>query len=217
MSPGEDSHHSKTAKKLRGGRVLPIVLASASPRRAELLTSMSLPFTKVVTDADETRHAGESPHDYVWRLAEDKAGLGFRAGSATIGSDTIVLQDDEILGKPSGPSEGRQMLRTLSGTSHQVYTGVSAYDGSQFATCVVISTVWFRSLSEQEIDAYLATGEGSDKAGSYGIQGIGGILVERIEGSFSGVMGLPVQQTEAMLQALNIDTWGIRNRWLKNS
>ena len=196
---------------------VPLILASGSPRRAELLASIGLPFTTVVTDADESRHAGESPHDYVWRLSEDKARLGFRRGSVSIGSDTIVLKDDEILGKPSGPGAGRTMLKSLSGRAHEVFTGVSAFDGTRFATCVVVSSVWFKRLTNNEIDYYLATGEGNDKAGSYGIQGIGGILVERIEGSFSGVMGLPVQQTEAMLEALNIDTWGIRNRWLKNS
>ena len=109
------------------------------------------------------------------------------------------------------------MLERLAGRSHQVVTGVSAYDGAAHATDHVTSTVWFKALEAAEIAAYWDTGEGRDKAGSYGIQGIGGILVERIEGSFSAVMGLPVYETEVLLKSLNVDTWGIRRRWLKSS
>ncbi len=194
-----------------------LVLASASPRRAELLTQMGLPVTTVVTAMDETRLPGEAPVAYVRRLSEGKAKLGFRPGSVSIGSDTIVLIDNEILGKPAGPIEGKAMLARLAGRSHEVVTGVSVYDGRTHATDHVTSTVWFRALDAAEIAAYWDTGEGRDKAGSYGIQGIGGILVERIEGSFSAVMGLPVHETEALLKSLNVDTWDMRKRWLKNS
>ena len=194
-----------------------LILASRSPRRAELLTQMGLPFTTVVTDMDETRLPGEAPVAYVRRLSEGKAKLGFRPGSVSIGSDTIVLVDDEILGKPDGPTQGQAMLTRLAGRSHEVVTGVSVYDGRNHATDHVTSTVWFRRMDAAEIAAYWHTGEGRDKAGSYGIQGIGGILVERIEGSFSAVMGLPVHETDVLLKSLNVDTWGIRKRWLKNS
>lgn len=198
-------------------RRLPLILASRSPRRAELLTQMGFKFTTVVTDMDETHRPGEPPDDYVRRLSEGKASLGFRPGSVAIGSDTIVVLDEQILGKPVDADAGKQMLRQLSGRRHAVLTGVSVFDGARHESCVVATDVWFKSLDEAEISAYWATGEGADKAGSYGIQGIGGILVERIEGSFSAVMGLPVRETEGLLQALDIDTWGIRSTWPKNS
>lgn len=109
------------------------------------------------------------------------------------------------------------MLRRLSGRTHEVLSGVAASVDVRLESTVVSSQVTFGHLTEDDIAAYLATGEGADKAGSYGIQGIGGILVERLEGSFSAVMGLPVRETEALLQLLNIDTWSMRSRWLKNS
>lgn len=203
-----------------------LVLASQSPRRAELLTQMGLPFTVLVTDVDETQQAGESPSAYVERLAREKAGAGYSAfvgqcdtppATVAIGADTVVLLDNEILGKPRGLKEGRAMLARLSGRTHEVLTGVAVHSAQQALSDVVRSRVTFRSLTESEILNYWDTGEGRDKAGSYGIQGIGGILVAHMEGSFSAVMGLPVAETEALLQALQIDTWNLRGQWLKNS
>ena len=195
-----------------------LVLASQSPRRAELLTQMGLPFQVFVADIDESQLAEELPNAYVERLAREKCDRGMELAKtkgvgflAAIGADTIVLLDDEILGKPRGLKEGTAMLRRLSGRTHEVLSGVAVSDGVRLESTVVSSRVTFRSLDEAEIQAYWATGEGADKAGSYGIQGIGGILVEQLEGSFSGVMGLPVQETEALLQSLNVDTWTLRS------
>ncbi|MFT7651873.1 MAG: septum formation protein [Limisphaerales bacterium] len=210
-----------------------LVLASQSPRRAELLDQMALNFEVVVTDIDESQISGEIAPDYVGRLACEKAaaGLVMAAGAGgsvvVLGADTVVVlearggstmgQPDEILGKPRSPKEGKEMLRRLSGRDHLVHTGIAVTDGQRTESRVVSSRVFFRVLSDDEIESYWQTGEGLDKAGSYGIQGIGGILVERIEGSFSGVMGLPVTETEALLQSLDVDTWSMRNQWLKNS
>jgi septum formation protein len=192
-----------------------LVLASQSPRRAELLRQIGLPFDVHVTDVDETKLADESPEEYVERLAQEKCHAGWQLSKAdspvaVIGADTIVLLGDELLGKPGGLNEGKAMLTRLAGKTHTVLSGVAVSNGQRLESTVVSSAVTFKALSRQDIDAYIATGEGQDKAGSYGIQGIGGIFVERIEGSFSAVMGLPVQETEALLRTLNIDTWGMR-------
>ena len=197
-----------------------LVLASQSPRRAELLTQMGLPFEVVVADIDESRQAGESPHAYVERLAVGKAETGWAlAGedAVVIGADTVVVLEGEILGKPANVEASREMLEALSGRVHTVFTGVHVYTGERGLSAVVQSDVTFRKLSAYDIEQYCLTGEGADKAGSYGIQGIGGILVERIEGSFSAVMGLPVLETERLLRELDIDTWSMRSRWQKNS
>ena len=212
-----------------------LVLASASPRRSELLRQMALPFSVVIADIDESRLPGEVPAAYVERLAQEKSQAGYRlaaeqasasvnagqnAGEArniVLGADTIVVLDDEILGKPRGLTESTAMVTRLSGRTHQVFTGVAAFDGQRLESQVVVSEVTFQRMSEADIQAYVASGEGMDKAGSYGIQRIGGIFMERIEGSFSAVMGLPVAETEALLTSLNMDTWSMRNQWLKNS
>ena len=197
-----------------------LILASQSPRRAELLTQMGLPYEVYVADIDESRLSDEPPSAYVERLALEKCVRGLELAKersaeflAAVGADTIVLLDDEILGKPRGLTEGTAMLRRLSGRTHEVLSGVAVGDGVRLESTVVSSRVTFRSLDEAEIAAYWATGEGADKAGSYGIQGIGGILVERLEGSFSAVMGLPVQETEALLQSLDVDTWSLRSSY----
>ena len=198
-----------------------IVLASRSPRRSQLLEQIGIEHAVLVTDVDESLRPAELAEDYVLRLAREKAAQGYRIAAAAprvvIGADTTVVVDDEILGKPCGPKEGKAMLRLLSGRAHTVLTGVAAFNGARIESSLSASRVWFKSMTEPEIEAYWATGEGADKAGSYGIQGFGGIFVERIEGSFSGIMGLPVAETEALLQALDIDTWSMRTRWLKNS
>ncbi|NKC00916.1 MAG: septum formation inhibitor Maf [Pseudomonadales bacterium] len=193
-----------------------LVLASQSPRRAELLGQIGLPFDVYVTDVDETRLDNEPSEDYVRRLAQEKCLAGWQLSkadrpAAVIGADTIVLLGDEILGKPRGLNEGKAMLAKLAGNTHTVLSGVAVSNGQCLESTVVASAVTFTALSQHDIDAYSATGEGGDKAGSYGIQGIGGIFVERIEGSFSAVMGLPVQETEALLRTLNIDTWSMRS------
>ena len=197
-------------------RAARLVLASASPRRAELLGRMGLPFDVVVTDVEESVLPGEPPESYVERLALDKAHAGFRPGSVTIGSDTTVVVEGEILGKPADREQGLRMLEKLAGRTHFVHTGVAVFDGVRANSTVVTSRVLFGELTAQEIAAYWATGEGTDKAGAYGIQGIGGILVKKIEGSYSGVMGLPVFETEALLKSVGVDTWQLRKQWVEN-
>ncbi len=203
-----------------------LILASQSPRRAELLRQMALPFVVLITDVDESRQKGEAPCEYVKRLAVAKCQAGFglaesaqniAAPFVVIGADTIVVIDDEILGKPRGLKESVAMLKRLAGRTHTVLSGVAVGDGTHLESTVVSSVVTFAAMTDQQINAYWSTGEGRDKAGSYGIQGIGGIFVERIEGSFSSVMGLPVRETEVLLRRLNVNTWSIRSQWLKNS
>ena len=188
-----------------------LILASASPRRRELLSRMGLPFTTVVTDIDEQHLPGEGAHTYVRRLALDKARAGFSPGSVCIGSDTVVVIDEQILGKPKTDEDGLRMLALLAGRTHQVYTGVAVYNGETHHDCVVTTDVTFAELSDDDVAAYWATGEGRDKAGAYGIQAIGGILVKNIEGSFSAVMGLPVYETEMLLRNIGVDTWQLRS------
>lgn len=187
-----------------------LLLASASPRRRALLQQMGLQFDVVVTEVDETVQAGESAAAYVERLAIAKAHAGHQQGSVAIGADTTVTIDDEILGKPCCQSQAVAMLLRLSGRTHEVLTGVAVYDGKRLESCVVTSTVRFRPVTRMEAVAYWQTGEPTDKAGGYGIQGIGGIFAERLEGSYSAVVGLPVEQTEKLLQLLGIDTWSVR-------
>ena len=188
----------------------PLILASASPRRAQLLEQMGLTFSVCVTDVDETVLPGERPAVYVARLAKAKAEAGFTAGSVSIGSDTTVTIDDEILGKPCGLTEGVDMLLRLSGRRHEVLTGVAVCDGVQTLCEVVGAVVHFGEIDAATAERYWYTGEPADKAGGYGIQGIGGIFVQRLEGSYSAVVGLPVERTEHLLRALNIDTWSMR-------
>lgn len=195
-----------------------LILASTSPRRQALLRQMGLSFAVVAPQVDEQQLAQEAAPDYVRRLAVAKAEAGYAHVSATadtsamvvIGADTIVVVDDEILGKPCGQKQGIEMLLRLSARSHLVMTTVAVYDGNRVATAECATEVTFRPINVAEAAAYCATGEGADKAGSYGIQGIGGIFAERIDGSYSAVVGLPMAQTELVLRKFNIDTWSMR-------
>ena len=171
-----------------------LVLASASPRRRALLTEAGLTFDVTAVDLDERVRPGEQPEPYVTRLAlaKARAGLAQNPGVAVLGADTTVAIDNEILGKPVDDSDARRMLQQLSGRAHQVLTGVALAwrDGDRVA--VDRTTVWFKTLSSSDIEQYVATGEPRDKAGAYAIQGLASRFVERIEGSFSNVVGLPV-------------------------
>ncbi len=187
-----------------------LVLASASPRRRALLEQIGLHFSVVTADIDESVHPGESAVAYVERLARAKARAGHRAGQVTLGADTTVTIDDEILGKPCGLKDGVAMLMRLSGRMHEVHTGIAVFDGEQLESQVVTTKVYFRPIDAAEAHAYWHSGEPADKAGGYGIQGIGGIFAERLEGSYSAVVGLPLEQTERLLRKLNIDTWSTR-------
>jgi septum formation protein len=186
-----------------------LVLASASPRRAELLALLGAPFEVRAADIDETPLAREAPASLVERLARTKAAAVAAAvadGTVVIGADTVVVCDGDVLGKPADEADAAAMLARLAGRSHQVLTGVAvARAGSPGSevSFVESTTVWFAPLHDADIAAYVATGEPLDKAGGYGIQGIGGRLVERIEGSYHNVVGLPLAQLAAVLAMLD--------------
>ncbi len=183
---------------------LQLVLASKSPRRRELLTQVGLEFATVDVDIDETPRIAELPSDYVLRMAEVKAAAGFELsqhdpGLPVLGSDTAVVIDGTILGKPVDEADAMKQLRMLSGRSHQVLTAIALADPPATSLCVA-STVWFRPLDDDECQRYCASGEPLDKAGSYGIQGLGAAFVERLDGSYSAVMGLPLYETCNLLR-----------------
>jgi septum formation protein len=183
-----------------------IVLASASPRRRELLTQVGLTAAVIPADVDETVLSGESPTCHVVRLSEAKAlavaGRRQVAGRFFLGSDTVVVRDGVILGKPVDAADAAAMLRSLSGRDHEVVSGYAVHDRESGRTIsgAVVTRVWFKSLTDQEIAGYLATGEPFDKAGAYAIQGFGAFMVPRIEGSYPNVVGLPLCEVIAALE-----------------
>lgn len=179
-----------------------LVLASGSPRRKELLTQLGYEFTVIKTDVEEVKQEHESAQEYVQRLAYDKAIAGLAiadVGSVVLGSDTVVVIDGKVLEKPRDFADSQRMLLMLSEAQHQVMTAVSVVSEKEQQTVVVTTDVWFKSLSEKEIEQYWLSGEPCDKAGSYGIQGLGGRFVTRIEGSFHSVVGLPLFETDQLL------------------
>ena len=173
------------------------MLASASPRRAELLRAAGIEFDVLATDVDETPRAGERAYDYVTRLAAEKARAVTpqAGGRPVLAADTAVVVDGEILGKPRDAADARRMLRMLSGRVHEVMTGVCVDSVSR----VDVTTVEFAQLSEDEIARYVASGEPMDKAGGYAIQGLASRFIRRIDGSYSNVVGLPVALVYAIL------------------
>lgn len=190
-----------------------LILASASPRRRELLASSGLIFDIVPAAVDEQPQPGERPEAYVRRLALMKAETVARSSpqAVVLGADTIVSIDHLLLGKPSTLDEARQMLCHLSGRVHQVFTGVAVLPAERTASprnqCLVdvtISRVRMRRLTAPTLDWYLATGEPMDKAGAYAVQGLGAALIEWVEGSYTNVVGLPLTQTLALLQQVGI-------------
>jgi len=182
-----------------------LVLASASPRRHELLKQLGVHFRVIVSDADESGIAGESPADYVCRVARLKAEAVARretSGLPVLGADTAVIIAGRILGKPSTAAEAADMLRSLSGQVHQVYSAVVLVNTEGLAsTRLNISDVRFAELEDDWISAYVATGEPMDKAGAYGVQGCAAHRISEIRGSYSGVMGLPLYETMELLHA----------------
>ncbi len=181
-----------------------LLLASGSPRRKELLSLLGHQFDIVVPDIEEQQQANEIAADYVCRLSVEKAqaGLALSNGKNTvvIGSDTIVVVDGEVLEKPNDREHSIQMLTRLSNRQHQVMTAVTVADIDSYQTVLVETQVWFKALSRQEMVNYWQSGEPCDKAGSYGIQGIGGRFVARIDGSYHAVVGLPLMETDQLLQ-----------------
>lgn len=188
----------------------PVVLASESPRRAQLLAQIRIEFSTVSAAIDESVLPGEAAEIYVVRMARGKAVACARSGQLTLAADTIVVCDSQILGKPRDADDGAAMLRKLSGRVHDVMTAVAASDSIRVESVVVVSRVEFVEISPAQAAAYWATGEGADKAGGYGIQGIGGIFVKKLEGSYSAVVGLPLMETERLLMSFDIDTWRSR-------
>lgn len=181
-----------------------VVLASASPRRRDLLTRIGIAHEVRPADIDESQRAGEAPAAYADRLARAKALAVGAEDAVTIGSDTIVVVDADVLGKPRDARDAARMLRRLSGRSHRVMTAVAVAWQGRLVSAVEEVTVGFRELSQAEIAAYIATGEPMDKAGAYGIQGLGATIVERVEGDYFAVMGLPVQRLVRLLERVGL-------------
>lgn len=185
-----------------------LCLASASPRRRELLASIGVPLTACPVDIDETPLPGESAEAYVTRLAREKALAGTRLSSLpTLGSDTAVVLDGAILGKPEGPAHAAAMLRSLAGREHRVLTAVAVTGPAGLLDACVATTVAMREISDGEIAAYWASGEPADKAGGYAIQGLAAVFVEHIAGSHSAVVGLPLFETAALLRRQGVALW----------
>lgn len=189
---------------------LPLILASASPRRSELLTQLGVQFRVHPADIDESVLSGEAPVDYVERMAGEKAArvasLYSQQGVAVLAADTTVVLDGDVLGKPVDYDDGRAMLSRLSGRAHEVTTAICLVAGGEELAQQVTTRVQFACLTPAQCEAYLATDEPWDKAGAYGIQGVAGAFVQRIEGSYSNVVGLPLYETWQLLAARGIPT-----------
>jgi nucleoside triphosphate pyrophosphatase len=184
-------------------------LASASPRRQQLLEQLGLRFEVVVADVDESLRPAEAAETYVSRVAETKARVVVERLNGpslpVLAADTAVVLDGSILGKPKDRADGIEMLGSLAGRSHQVLSAVALWHAGRVRMAVSRSWVTFRAVSVDEAAAYWSSGEPADKAGGYGIQGLGGVFVESLEGSYSGVMGLPLFETAALLKEAGID------------
>jgi septum formation protein len=195
---------------------LNLVLASASPRRRELLAGLGLRFEVRPADVDETPREGEDPGAYVLRLAQEKAAavaLPENTGELVLAADTTVVIDGAILGKPLDEEDARRMLRRLSGREHEVLTGLAlCAAGGREVSSVERSRVRMAALSEGEIAWYAATGEPLDKAGAYAIQGLGSLFVEAVAGNYSNVVGLPIPAVYRLFAALGIDLKGFMPR-----
>lgn len=185
-----------------------LYLASASPRRRQLLEQLGLRCAVVPADVDENLHAGEDPRAYVLRLARLKAATAAeRLGGPPVpvlGADTAVVLEGTVLGKPHTQAEGLVMLARLSGRRHQVLSAVALWSAGRLTSAVSESRVNFRTIPVDEARAYWDSGEPADKAGGYAIQGRGAVFVERLEGSYSGVMGLPLFETADLLQKAGV-------------
>lgn len=191
-----------------------VYLASASPRRRQLLSQIGVPFQVLDVSVDESVGASEEPDGYVARVAAAKAAAGLSlcrtsgaAARPVLAADTAVVIDGGILGKPEDGDDALRMLRLLSGRTHEVLTAIALATGTRLAACVSRSEVTFRDISAAEAREYWLTGEPRDKAGGYAIQGCGAVFVEALRGSFSGVMGLPLFETAEFLRAAGVPRW----------
>ena len=190
-----------------------VYLASQSPRRRTLLEQIGVSFEPLSIEVPEIRLDRESPEEFVRRLARDKATAGWNApgrdrDAPVLGADTAVVLDEEILGKPKDRRQALDMLARLSGRSHRVLSAVAVVHGSREAVRLSASTVRFRTLTEQERQRYCATSEPMDKAGAYAIQGLAAAFITWLEGSYSGVMGLPLYETADLLSAFGVRALG---------
>ena len=190
-----------------------LILASASPRRQELLAQIGVCFKVQPMDIDESVHSGEAPAAYVQRMAQEKAEAGWqRLGQAAelpvLGADTAVILDQTILGKPTDQDDAVAMLLALSGRSHQVISGVAVMTEQHQLVTTVTTEVHFRTLTRAQCIRYWQTGEPADKAGGYGIQGLAATFISGIEGSYSAVVGLPLAETADMLEQVQVPVWG---------
>ena len=186
-----------------------LYLASASPRRLELLRLAGFVPEVLNVDVPEIRAADETPEQYGLRVASAKAEAGFELlggidGTVVLGSDTEVILDGRVFGKPENSNAVTEMLNSLSGRSHQVITAVAVYSNQGEASFLHTSTVRFKILSSREINAYIATGEPFGKAGAYAIQGVAATFIDELQGSYSSVMGLPIFETNALLNQLGV-------------
>ena len=193
--------------------VQPLVLASSSPRRRQLLELIGLPFQVVPPEADEEPLPGEEPISFVRRAARDKAleVADRHPGGPVLGADTVVEIDRTILGKPGTPNVAEEMLRTLSGREHLVHTAVALVNDGKCHDIIDTARVRCVDLTEQMISWYVGTGEPLDKAGAYAVQGLGGLLVEKVEGSPYTVVGLPIHRLPELFAAHNLDFWSRLN------
>jgi septum formation protein len=186
-----------------------VVLASASPRRRELLSQIGISYQLLPQDLDESPEPGESPENLVVRLATSKALAGVAACGESraliLGADTIVVCDGQILGKPVDRNDGLAMMAMLSGREHIVMTAVALAHAGRCESRLSVSTVYFRVLTEQEREAYWDSGEPQGKAGGYAIQGLAAMFIQRLEGSYSGIVGLPIYETVELLRSAGVD------------
>lgn len=188
-----------------------LVLASSSPRRQQLLASLGLEFKTVAPDVDELRLPSEEPYDYVERIARLKATAIDETDALIIAADTTVVSEGRLMGKPAHPDEARNMLARLSGNTHEVLTGVAVRLDERLVSAVESTLVRFLPLTEDEIADYIASGEPMDKAGAYALGGVGALFVDRVEGSPSSVVGLPLHTTARLCRALGIELLSFRN------
>ncbi|MBY6190580.1 Maf family nucleotide pyrophosphatase [Microbulbifer agarilyticus] len=209
--PQPDTRQTTSAPRL--------LLASGSPRRAELLSQIGVPFFSAATSVEERRRPDESGREYVLRLAQEKARAGLaqaevEEGAAvwSLGADTLGIVQDEVLEKPRDFADFRRMMALMSGTEHAVLTAICLTDGDQSFSTVVETRVRFRELSDRLIEDYWNTGEPRDKAGGYGIQGKGALLVASIHGSYSNVVGLPLETLSGFLERAGIPFWQFDRR-----
>jgi septum formation protein len=191
-----------------------LILASTSPRRKELLQQIGIEFKQMNIDINEDVSLSENPSDYVLRMAEEKASAGFKQLTSfeqqkmiVLAADTTVVCDGEVLAKPQSFIHSKAILNQLSGRQHTVMTAIACQSLDRNYQQLVTTEVTFRKLTDSEIEAYWQTGEPQDKAGSYGIQGLAAVFVEKIHGSYSNVVGLPLCETAELLEKFEIPLW----------